>query len=295
MGQSTGTVLITGGTGFLGSFLLKKLVELGNRVVLVKRSNSDTSRVAGLAGEITAYDIDRESPATIFREHRIDTILHCATNYGRGTVDPSTVLEANLFLPLTLLELGSRNGVDCFINTDTILDKMVSNYSLSKAQFKEWLRLYSSKTRCINVALEHFFGPGDDRTKFVTFIIRSLLEGQKRIPLTAGEQKRDFIYIDDVVNAFAAIMANNSGAGNGYFHYEIGSGEAMSIRDFVHTVSRLTGDGGTLLDFGALPYRDNEVMASVADVSAVRNLGWNPAFSVEDGLRRTIEIERCLQ
>lgn len=288
------SILITGGTGFLGSNLLRYLLAAGNRIILLKRHDSNTSRIVDVMGQIISYDIDHTSPETLFRKHTIDTILHCATNYGRGEVNPCTVLEANLFLPLTLLEQGCKHGIRCFINTDTILDKRINTYSLSKAQFKEWLKLYSQRVRCINVPLEHFYGSGDDRTKFVMFIIHSLLEKVERIALTAGEQKRDFIYIDDIVTAFSLIIQHNAGMDSGYATYEIGTGEITTIRDFVCCASQIVGENATLLDFGALPYRDNEVMESFVDTTAIKNLGWIPKYSIEQGLRRTIDREKGL-
>lgn len=288
------TVLLTGGTGFLGSNLLRRMVDAGFEVILLKRSSSNLVRLESLLPRIRVYDIGGETLRQIFRDHHIDLIVHCATNYGRGDVDPSAMLEANLFLPLTLLELGSRHNVPCFINTDTILDKRVSNYSLSKNQFKDWLRLYSSGMTCINVALEHFYGPRDDQTKFVTFVIRSLLQDVERIPLTKGEQKRDFIYVDDVVEAFYLIFSRCGEMENGFYNFEIGSGQTVTIRDFVTLVQRLVGSGRTILDFGVLPYREHEVMESSVDTSAIRAFGWHCGTSLEDGLGRTISVEREL-
>lgn len=287
-------ILMTGGTGFLGGNLLPSLVGSGHRLVLAKRSGSDLSRYGTSPDSVTCYDIDRISPERIFRENRIDLILHCATNYGRGDDDPRSLLEANLFLPLTLLELGRRSGVTCFVNTDTILDKRVNAYSLSKSQFREWLKLYSTGMACINVALEHFYGPGDDRSKFVTFIIRSMLDNAERIPLTPGDQKRDFIFIDDVVDIFSRIVDSAPALDSGFFGYEVGTGTTVRIRDFVGIVKRLVGESRTVPDFGALPYRDQEVMESRVDTSAVRALGWTPSVTLEEGLRRTIEAERTL-
>ena len=130
---------------------------------------------------VAAYDIDKVDIKTIFAHHQIDIILHCATDYGRKNIEPLQVIDANLTLPLRLLELGKRNGVSCFINTDTILDKRVSYYSLSKRQFNDWLQVYRNDICCINVALEHFFGPGDDETKFVAFIISQMLDDLKKL------------------------------------------------------------------------------------------------------------------
>lgn len=289
------TVLFTGGTGFLGSHLLHRLVASGFEVILLKRASSNMARIETLLSRVTVYDIEGELLRKIFRDHAIDLIIHCATNYGRGDRDPCALLEANLFLPLTLLELGSRHKVSCFINTDTILDKRVSNYSLSKSQFKDWLKLYSTGMTCVNVALEHFYGPDDDQTKFVTFVIRSLLQNVERIPLTKGEQKRDFIYVDDVCEAFVRIISRSGAMENGFFDFEIGSGQTVTIRDFVTMVQRLVGSSRTVLDFGALPYRDHEVMDSSVDISAIAALGWQNVTPLDEGLRRTITRERELR
>lgn len=285
-------ILLTGGTGFLGSHLLRTLVDAGHQLVLVKRSRSDLFRIGSSLDIAAAYDIDLISPERIFTEHQIDLILHCATNYGRKDHDPRNILESNLFLPLTLLELGHRNGVSCFINTDTILDKRVCAYSLSKSQFKDWLQLYSKEMSCINVALEHFYGPGDDRTKFVTLIIRSMLNNIAQIPLTLGEQKRDFIFIEDVVDIFVRIINASQGFGCGFFNYDIGTGVSVRIRDFVEMVQRFVGDCRTIPNFGALPYREHEVMESFVDTTAISAFGWKPSVTLEEGLLHTIEAER---
>lgn len=204
------------------------------------------------------------------------------------------MLESNLILPLQLLQFSRQHGVKCFINTDTILDKRVNSYSLSKGQFKEWLKRFAEDLCCVNVALEHFYGPLDDHTKFVTFVIHNLLDGVRSIPLTLGEQKRDFIFIDDVVNAFMAIIMHVDKLANHYYQYEIGSGRNITIREFVELAKSLIKDCPTQLDFGALPYRDNEVMESHVAIAGIRKLGWNPAVRLEEGLRRTIEVEKEL-
>jgi len=198
---------MTGATGFLGSQLARRLVAAGCGVVVLKRSFSDTRRIADLlASGTVAHDIDVRPLATPFLEHPIDCVLHCATDYGRRESTSAAIIEANLLLPLQLLELAVEHRVPCFINTDTKLDKRINAYSLSKRQFREWLATFADATTAVNVPLEHFYGPGDDRTKFVSSMIGRMLSPDRSIALTGGDQLRDFIHVDDVVEAFVRIV-----------------------------------------------------------------------------------------
>ena len=287
-------ILLTGATGFLGSNLLRALLGRGYRVSILTRCSSDPFRIRDILGDVRRLNVENVHPTRIFQEERYDVILHCATNYGRKDVDPITLIEANLTLPLMLLHQGARSGVSCFVNTDTILDKRISHYSLSKCQFKDWLKMYSGSISCINVAIEHFFGPRDDETKFTSFIIGSMVRRVARIELTKGEQKRDFIYIDDVVEAFVRIIAHRvcNHQSRGYSRYEVGTGKSVKVSEFVRLVKRIANNRTTLLDFGALPYRENEVMDSKVDIEALTALGWVPQVSLEEGIHRTIACER---
>jgi nucleoside-diphosphate-sugar epimerase len=287
-------ILLTGGTGYLGSKILKQLIENGHSVLLLKRSFSNPVRIKEYINKIDSYDSDLIPLERIFRENTIDTIVHCATNYGRGETDPLHVIEANLLLPLKLLELGKKYHIKSFINTDTILDKRINYYSLSKKQFKDWLFVYKQDYTCINVSLEHFYGPGDDETKFVTYIIHNLLKNVDKIDLTKGEQKRDFIYIDDVVDAFVIIINSLDNFNQDFYEFEIGTNNPLSIKQFVELAKQLTGNKYTLLNFGALPYRENEVMNYYVNTSEISKLGWKCNITIEEGLKKMIELERDL-
>jgi|SRR6185369_2883836 len=286
------TLLLTGGTGFLGSNLLRRLVEEDFRIYLLIRQTSSLWRIKDLINRVILVEAENTCFEEFFQRQQINVIVHCATNFGRREIEPIEMLEANLILPLKLLQAGSNNGVSCFINTDTILDKRVNYYALSKSQLKEWLNVYSNRMASINVALEHFYGPFDDQTKFVTYIIRSLIQEVASIDLTKGEQKRDFIFIDDVTDAFVRIINYSLGLQNGYFSYEIGTRNAIRIREFVTLVKSLVANTVTTLNFGAIPCRENEVMDSYVDSSAIESLGWKPCYSLRDGLLKTIEVER---
>jgi nucleoside-diphosphate-sugar epimerase len=287
------TVLATGGTGFLGANLVRRLAADGHDVVLAKRSSSSMARLAGLAPSLKTFDLDKNALEDLFARHRFDVVLHCATDYGRKETPASQVIDANLLLPLKLLELAAEAGTRVFVNTDTILDKRVSVYALSKHQFSDWLKTFSRQLTTINVALEHFFGPGDDATKFVSRMVVDSVAAVPRIALTPGQQKRDFIYIDDVVDAFAVLIERSAGMPNGYHSFEVGTGRKTSIRDFMALLVRLAGNSATRLDFGAIPYRENEVMETNVDIRALEAFGWSPRVPLEEGLRRTIAAERA--
>jgi nucleoside-diphosphate-sugar epimerase len=283
---------LTGGTGFLGSHLAKRLVYEGFDVIIIKRSTSKLSPLESIINQVRFYGLDSIDIEKIFQENVIDIIIHCATNYGRFAVPPTDIIQANLFLPLTILQIAENYPVKTFINTDTILDKRVSYYSLSKKHFLDWLSLFSQKMVCISVALEHFYGPFDDRSKFVSKIILDLLHEVDFIDLTLGEQKRDFIYIDDVVEAFMTLVNFSFDVPNNLYRYEIGTGKNIEIREFVQTVKTMTGNKVTRLNFGMLPYRENEIMESHVDISMLSRLGWQPQISLVEGLKYTIDQER---
>ena len=106
-----------------------------------------------------------------------------------------------------------------------------------------------------------------------------------------GEQKRDFIYIDDAVSVYILLVEKLGQFSERYVEFDVGSGSSIPIRDFVENVHRLT-QSDTKLMFGALPYRDGEVMASHANVEPLRKLGWTCQTTLEQGLMRVIEEYR---
>lgn len=285
-------ILLTGATGFLGSNLLTRLIEDGHKVTILVRKTSSFQRITNLMERVTVHTAGEVCFHDLFFHSSIDTIIHCATNYGRGEVDLSELLDANLIMPLQLLQAGCNAGVRRFVNTDTILDKGVSDYALSKSQFREWLCRYAQKMVCVNIALEHFYGPYDDPTKFVSFIVRQFLDNVDSINLTLGEQKRDFIYIDDIVSAFTLVLDSSASFESGHLDYEIGTGNSITIRDFVELTKQISGNTHTQLNFGAIPYRKNEAMETFVNTAAIRALGWCPVTSLIDGLSKMVIQER---
>ena len=284
------TILISGATGFLGSNILKRLVDQNHKVVILKRSFSNTERIDDYLKKIKYYDIDKVKLDKCFLENNIDAFIHCATDYGRKKIDPMQIIDSNLIFPLKLMEIAINNNCKIFLNTDTILDKRVNSYSLSKSQFLDWFKIYSEKAICINIVLEHFYGPFDDKSKFVASIIKKLVNNESHINFTLGEQKRDFIYIDDVVDAFKIVLENIINMKNGFYSYEIGTGKFISIKKIVTVIKELIGNS-TNLYFGAIPYRTSEIMEPKMDLNPIKKIGWKPMTKLVNGLKKTIESE----
>lgn len=283
-------IALTGATGFLGSHLLRDFSQLGHDILIVKRSSSKLDRIQSLVGKFAVCDIDSVSDTELC-EHLQgkEVIIHTATNYGRHGETPSQVFEANTVFPLQLLDAGIRAGVSLFINTDTVLDKYLNLYSFSKNQFLQWGQFFSKndQIKFINVKLEHFYGAFDDASKFTQMVFSSCLSNQP-LNLTKGEQKRDFIYIDDVVSAYTCLLTKGLDFSENFSEFELGSGLPVSIRSFVELVHTQSTSSSPLV-FGALAYRDGEIMHSSADIEALKKLGWSPNYSLESGVKRVIE------
>ena len=288
------TILLTGANGYLGSYLARDFLAKRYRIAILKRSTSNTRRIDDILGEVRVFETDRSDETVPFRElDKIDVVVHTATCYGRSGESDGEIVETNIAFPLRLLNLAIQHGVRCFVNTDTALHKETNAYGLSKAHFAEWGRqtVKNSDIVFINTKVEHFYGPHDDSSKFTTHVIRSCMNNVPALKLTLGEQQRDFIFIEDVVSAYNALLTRSAGFNSGFHEYAVGSGEVIRIREFVETVHRLTRSH-TRLEFGAVPYRVDETMCSQADTTRMRTLGWMPRVGLMDGLEQTIEAER---
>ncbi len=287
------TILLTGGTGFLGSSLAKRICTRYQLIVL-KRSFSDITRISGIMQDIISYDIDKTSFEDIFSRHTIDCIVHTATNYGRNTSLLSQIIEDNLLFPMRLVEHAIAQKISCFINTDTFFAKMHYNYSflkeyiLTKRQLADWLKNIADRIAIINMRLEHVYGQGDACEKFIPAIIKRLIASEKTIKLTDGRQMRDFVYIEDVADAYELIIKHMCYRKGGFIEMEVGSGKAVSLRYLIEVAKKLT-KSRSQLDFGAIEHRDGEIMHSQANTASLKKLGWQPAISLEEGLKKTIE------
>ncbi len=296
------TILLTGATGFIGSHVLEALLEAGNEVTIVKRSNSNTWRINHLLDRVNSYDVDVTLLNEVFAGHSFDTIIHLATMYRKFDAkghDVNEMIQSNISFPTDLLENGVRNGVKFFINTGTFFEcdcsdlpvnetaavKPFNFYAKTKIAFEAVLATYSNQ---INIRTLRLFSPygGKDNDKLIPMIIKKSLSNEQ-LELSDGLQKLDFIYTDDIVDAYLKALDSMKEGHVNYRVYNIGSGIGVSVREIVSIVEQQLGRTINK-KWGAPSAVDFPVV--FADITrAASELGWSPKTSVHGGIFKTIQ------
>jgi nucleoside-diphosphate-sugar epimerase len=283
-------ILITGATGFIGSHLVERLIRDRYNVIILKRSTSDIWRIKNVLNKLKSYDIDKIDVETIIGNEKIDFIIHMATNYGRKSETIKDIIESNIVFPSVLIETALKNGLRGFINTDTSTLNTYSFYSSTKKAFLHLLNYFhkEKELKIINLQLQYVYGPKDDESKFIPHLIKSILKDES-IDASPGMQKRDFIFVEDVIDGFLGAIDLIGKMDKDFFTLEIGMGRAISIRDFSNIVERLTNRRARI-NWGSLPYRKSEIFDLKADIKITKELlNWRPKHSLDEGLKKTIK------
>lgn len=264
------SILLTGSTGYLGRHLKRRLEGEGFDVIPFLRGSN---------------------PEDVVAQTHPSVIIHCATCYGRNNETESDIIEANFAMPSKLTTAAVKHGIQTFINTDTVLDAQINTYAASKKDFLKSLTSVNIPLR-INLQFEQFFGPGDHDSKFPISLIRQLIANVISIKMTLGEQKRHFLFIDDAVDAYLHIIRKRHQLEAGFHHFQVSTENSISLKQFALLAKRLVGNTTTKLDFGAIAYRENELMDSITNITAMQQLGWTPKTSLTEAIMKTISEER---
>ncbi|WP_421831884.1 NAD-dependent epimerase/dehydratase family protein [Limnobacter sp.] len=287
-------ILITGASGYLGGRLCHHLTAAGYQVAALVRPNSNLKKLQGLNIQLIELAEYHELAAKV-SQLNLGGVIHTACSYGRKGESVQEVVEANYLLGVALLQGCISAGKPVvFLNTGTVLQSSVGIYAITKNQFSELgMQLCAGsqapKVQFIDIALQHMFGPGDDASKFTTYVIRSCLANIHSLPLTEGTQRRDFIYIDDVVQGYSTLL-DQAGSLNKTERVELGSSHAPTLREFVEMVHQLS-NSKTKLEFGAVPMRAGDAPICVANTQRMQQLGWSARYSLQEGITKTIQME----
>jgi len=290
--MSKPTILLTGATGFLGSKILESLLNQNYPVVLLKRSTSNLWRIKHLIKFAKSYNIDAISLDRAFIDQKINSVIHTACQYDRNGQSIQQIAESNLIFGLKILDTCLKFKTNTFFNIDTLLQKNLNTYTLSKKQFVEWLKLKSTQIQIVNLKIDMMYGPKDDTNKLIPWVISELKKNVLDIKLTKGDQKRDFIYIDDVVTACMTVLKKAPFLQN-FNQFDIGSGQLIKVKTFLEQLKKTyetnIGVIKTKLDFGAISYREGEKMFTEVNNKTLIELGWSPKINLETGLNNILK------
>ena len=299
------TALVTGGAGFIGSHLVDRLLALEYRVVVVDNLSTGKLKNLNQAAIFHHVDITDPSVANVFQREQPDLVFHLAaqTSVSVSTKDPIKDSEINVLGTLRLLEASRRCGIDKFIFsssggtlygdpqfypcTEDHPITPVSPYGMSKFQGELQLELYRRiyLLRYTTLRYGNVFGPRQDphgEAGVVAIFTQAMLEGKQPQVFGDGEQTRDFVYVDDVVEANICAIAQGDGAA-----FNIGTGQGTSVNSVYRLLQEITGYRWPA-EHG--PARAGDVHQIYLDnTKAAQGLGWTPQATLEEGLLRTVE------
>jgi len=277
-------IFISGASGYLGSLLVNALSVEHDVYALIRRTSSKDRLQQGFINII--YIDEYSELENAFKMYSPELIINTAALYGRKGELLSELVEANISFPVKLLELAGKYKSKAYINTGTSLPGNISTYASTKNAFVNLAKFKSEmRVKFINIELEHFYGPKDDSSKFISYVIDACLKGEN-IDLTTGLQTRDFIYIDDVIMAYKVVIKNIPKLD--YFeNIPLGSGVAPTIQSVVKLIHKCS-NSKSRIEFGAKPIRENELMHSCANINKIESLGWSSCVELKSGIQKVI-------
>lgn len=288
-------VLVTGAAGFIGRAVVAALRERGVPVTAVDREPPDASWDDGV--HVVTGDLAEQETCIAAFETRPTAVVHLAalTSVLRSVDAPMQTFAQNVTITQVLLELSRGSGVDRFVlastnavvgdvGTSTITADLplrpLTPYGATKAACEMLLSAYSGSYGMATTALRftNVYGPGmSHKDSFVPRMMRAALTGTGVRVYGDGQQRRDLVFIDDVVSAvLLALDSKYDGRAI------IGSGRSVSVLEMIETVRTVTGCPVPAEHIDAPA---GEMPAVVVDIT--NDLGYQPTVSFEDGLART--------
>ena len=309
-------ILITGGLGFVGVNLVKKLLEMDVEPTIMDfrpdMSGLDKNYIPFDLDSLPFYNVDlRQSDKAVALVQNIspDFVIHLAgmTNLERTFEKAELAIDINLKGTLAILKGSKKANLNnfVFLSTSDIygginppfrenqLARPVSPYSASKAAAEMFLIMFHNVFEIPVTILRSFnlYGKYQTPERIIPFIIKKLLNDEE-VPLTKGEQKREFNYIEDLLDAIIRSLFSKDSQGK---ILNIGSGLSISIKEIAMLIAKKMGKVDNLR-IGALQYRENEIWDMYCDNSLAHNiLNWEPKVSLNEGLEKTIEWYRSIR
>jgi len=314
---SGANVLVTGGLGFIGSHIARRMARLGANVTLVDslipEYGGNTFNIEGIRDKVTVSITDvRDQHAMTYLIKGKDYLFNLAgqTSHFDSMLDPKTDLDINAGAQLSILEAcrqHNRNVRIVFASTRQLYGRpqylpVDEKHPIQPVDVNginklagEWYHLLYNNVygiRASALRLTNTFGPGmrvkDARQTFLGIWIKNLIEGSPVQVFGDGSQLRDFNFVDDVVDAMLEAATNPAAQGE---VFNLGSTEVVSLKDLAETLVRLNGAG----TFEIVPFPKERKVIDIGDyysdfTKIKSKLGWLPKIALHDGLSRTLSF-----
>ena len=298
-------ILLTGGTGFIGSHLIKRLLTEKHNISLIVRQSTDCWRIKEVTEKVHYIYSDQSSTriTELFSRNSFDGIIHLATVYKKSHETPSDIQsmnDSNISLPSLLLSQAVTHNVKFFINTGSLFEYARSNnpvtehspispynyYAATKLAFENILSYYCVNYPLKALTLRLFYPYGEmDNEKIIPLVIKSIINDNP-LDITKGEQQLNFTYISDIVEAYVySIRALTSWPEHTYEIINIGQTNTTTLKDIVSILTRCNHKPSRI-NVGHKPYTPNEIMYFNTSIQkAQKLLGWTPKINIEEGLQ----------
>ena len=321
-------ILVTGAAGFIGFHLANKLLDTGLDVIGYDNVNDyydpnlKEARLAILKdyGRFTFYRkdlIDEEALARVFADHNLQLVVHLAAQAGvrYSLINPKTYMKSNLIGFFNILEACRHQDVEHLVyassssvygmnekmpfSTRDGVDHPVSLYGATKRANELMAHTYSHLYELPTTGLRFFtvYGPWGRPDMALVLFTKAILEGEPIEVFNNGEMKRDFTYIDDIINGMLSILdsppktlnhwnglASDPSSSKGPFKlYNIGNNSPVNLMDFINKIENQLGKKAKI---NYKPLQLGDVVASHADVeNLVEDFGYRPSTSITEGIR----------
>ncbi len=299
-------VVVTGAGGFIGANLVRRLLTDGYRVHVIWKKTTNPWRLANILPKLSLHEVElsnRKRLASLMARIKPIAIFHLAAHgaYSSQT-DVDEMVKINVEGLLNLLIASKDVNYQAFINTgssseygfkdkpmkETDLLEPASFYAATKASATYLCQVFAKEYNKPIVTIRPFsvYGPYEEPGRFIPTIMNALLTNQP-IKLTPGDERRDFVYIDDIVEAYMQLMDHANKFPTHVFN--IGTGKEYTNDEVVRALFATTGRT-TAIEKGAFPARSWDTSHWIADISKSKKfLAWKAKFSLEQGLKRTLQ------
>ncbi len=301
-------VLVTGGAGFIGSHLVDRLIQEGHEVVVVDNLSTGKRRNLNRAARFFKLDIQSWRLERVFRNERPNLVMHLAAQMDvrKSVEDPIFDAQVNVLGTLNVLQQSIKHGVrkvvfsssggaiygeqEIYPAPESHVTRPLSPYGISKLCGEQYLSYYQrvNGLQIVSLRYANVYGPRQDpegEAGVVAIFIQKLLNNEQAIVNGNGRQTRDFVYVEDVVEANLAAMGQDIQG-----TYNVGTGEETSVNDLLRVLVRHTNS--TCKEVHG-PAKGGEQARSVIDSGKLRQeLSWESRTELSEGLKRTVDYFR---